>query len=157
VPLIVNWPGSTPAGKVSKDLVCITDFFPTFAELAGAALPSGVTIDGRSIAPQVLGQPGKPREWVYVQLRADGYVRDVQWKLTQAGDLFDMRDAPWQEIPVSANTTDAGAKAARSRLKTVLDGLLAQEAALKRDITLATEKPAAEKPAKKKKKKNPAQ
>jgi arylsulfatase A len=157
VPLIVNWPGTTPAGKVSRDLVSITDFFPTFTELAGATLPAGVTIDGRSIAPQALGQPGQPREWVYVQLRADGYVRDAHWKLTKAGALFDMSDAPWQEIPVSAETQDAGAKAARSRLQTVLDGLLAQQAAVKRDPTPATENPAAEKPAKKKRKKNPAQ
>src|SRR5271165_1755429 len=32
VPLIVNWPGKTPAGKVSADLVDSTDFVPTFAE-----------------------------------------------------------------------------------------------------------------------------
>jgi len=152
VPLIVNWPGTTPAGKVSKDLVSIADFFPTFIELAGAALPAGVKIDGHSFAPQALGQPGQPREWVYVQLRNDRYVRNAQWKLTQAGGFFDMKDAPWQEIPVSADTTDPEAKAARSRLQTVLDGILAQDpnkdSTAKRDTS-----PATEKPAKKKKKK----
>jgi arylsulfatase A-like enzyme len=127
VPLIINWPGTTPAGKVSKDLVSITDFFPTFAELAGAALPAGVTIDGRSLAPQALDQPGQPREWVYVQLRNDRFVRDASWKLTQAGAFFDMRDAPWQEIPVAADTTDPAAQAARLRLRTALDGMLAQD------------------------------
>ena len=39
VPLIVNWPGVTPAGKVSHDMIDSSDFFPTFAELAGAKLP----------------------------------------------------------------------------------------------------------------------
>jgi hypothetical protein len=38
VPLILNWPGTTPAGEVSKNLVCITDFFPNFTELAGGTL-----------------------------------------------------------------------------------------------------------------------
>jgi arylsulfatase A-like enzyme len=127
VPLIVNWPGTTPAGKLSKDLVDFSDFFPTFAEVAKADLPPGVTLDGHSFAPQILGQPGQPRDWVYVQLHADRYVRDAQWKLTKAGDLFDMKDAPWREIPVPSDTPDAGAKAARARLKTVLDGLLAQD------------------------------
>jgi arylsulfatase A len=126
VPLIFNWPGATPTGKVSRDLVCITDFFPTFAALAGATLPAGVTIDGRSLAPQALGRPGEPREWVYVQLRSDSYVRDARWKLTHDGKLFDMSDAPWREIPVPADTKDGAAQAARSRLRTVLDGILAQ-------------------------------
>jgi arylsulfatase A len=127
VPLIVNWPGSTPAGKLSKDLVDFSDFFPTFAELAKADLPPGVTLDGRSFAPQILGQPGQPRDWVYVQLHADRYVRDAQWKLTKAGDFFDMKDAPWREIPVPSHSPDPGARAARARLKAVLDGLLAQD------------------------------
>jgi len=127
VPLILNWPGTTPAGRVSKDLVSLTDFFPTFTELAGGNLPADVTIDGHSIAPQVLGQPGQPREWVYVQLRNDRYVRDVRWKLTQACDFFDMKDAPWQETPVSMDTTDAEAKAARDRLQAALDNMMAQD------------------------------
>lgn len=146
VPLIVNWPGTTPAGKVSGDLVSITDFFPTFTELAGATLPSGVTIDGHSFAPQALGRTGRPREWVYVQLRGDCYVRDARWKLTNAGGFFDMRDAPWQEIPVSADTSDPEAKAARARLQTALDGMLAQdpnrESEVKSDASSASEEPA---------------
>lgn len=151
VPLIFNWPGATTAGKVSQDLVCITDFFPTFTELAGATLPAGVTIDGRSLAPQALGQPAHPREWVYVQLRNDRYVRDARWKLTQTGDFFDMRDAPWREVPVAGDTTDSEAKAARSRLQTVLDGMLAQDPNKESAVQRATS-PATEKPARKKKK-----
>jgi hypothetical protein len=37
-----------------------------------------------------------------------------------------MKDAPWREIPVAGDTTDAEAQAARERLKTALDGILAQ-------------------------------
>ncbi|MFM7540206.1 MAG: hypothetical protein ACKO9Z_11160 [Planctomycetota bacterium] len=54
--------------------------------------------------------------WVYVQLRSDRYVRDTLWKLTHTGDLFDMQDAPWQEIPVASDTADAEAQAARTHL-----------------------------------------
>jgi len=129
VPLIVNWPGTTAAGRVCQDLVSLTDFFPTFTALAGGTLPAGVTIDGHSLAPQVMGRPGQPREWVYVQLRNDRYVRDARWKLTQAGDFFDMQDAPWREIPVAAATADAEARAARSRLTIALDGMIAQDTA----------------------------
>ena len=122
-PLIVNWPGVTPAGKVSRDLIDSTDFLPTFAELAGAKLPAGRVFDGRSFAPQIRGEQGQPREWVFLQLARQWYTRDANFKLTQAGELFDMSDAPWSEKPVPANTTDAAAIAARQRLQAALDQL----------------------------------
>lgn len=127
VPLIVNWPGTTPSGVVSKDLISLTDFFPTFTELARGTMPTGVTIDGRSFAEQTLGKAGQPRDWVYVQLRNDRYVRDPRWKLMQSGDFFDMKDAPWQEIPVTSDATDAEAKAARDKLQSALDSMIAQD------------------------------
>src|SRR5262249_55772306 len=68
VPMIVNWPGVTPAGAVSRDLLDFSDFFVTRADLGGAKLPAAVTLDGHSFAPQIKGQKGKPREWVYVEL-----------------------------------------------------------------------------------------
>jgi arylsulfatase A len=127
VPLVVNWKGTTPAGRVFTDLVDFSDFFPTFAELGGAKLPEGVTIDGRSFAPQLLGQPGNPRQWVYVQLGAERYVRDARWKLTGDGALSDMTDAPFREIPVPTGSDDAQARAARKKLQGVLDELKSQD------------------------------
>jgi arylsulfatase A len=122
-PLIVNWPGVTPAGKVSRDLVDSTDFIPTFAELAGAPLPQGKVLDGRSFAPQVRGEKGQPREWVFLQLAKQWYTRNAGWKLTQAGELFDMSGAPWEEKPVPADTKDPAALAARKQLQAALDQL----------------------------------
>jgi arylsulfatase A len=123
VPWIVNWPGVTPAGKVSTDLVDISDLFPTFAELAGATLPATKVIDGRSFLPQVRGEAGQPRDWVFVQLARMWYVADRKWKLTQAGELFDLSDAPFTEKLVPADTKDAAAIAARKRLQAALDTL----------------------------------
>ena len=126
VPLIVNWPGTTPAGRLVKDLTDFTDFMPTFAELAGAKLP-GVKIDGRSFAAQIKGQPGTPREWVYVQLAGARYVRDARWKLTGTGEFFDLKEAPFKELAVVADTSDPGAKAGRERLQVVLADLKSQD------------------------------
>jgi arylsulfatase A-like enzyme len=123
VPLIANWPGTTPAGAVRQDLVDFTDLLPTLAELAGANLPVERTIDGRSFAPQLRGSPGRPREWVYVQLGNNCYIRSDRWKLTGGGELFDMRDAPFQQIPVPAGRADAAATAARAVLQAALDSL----------------------------------
>jgi len=69
VPLIANWPGVTPAGKVNDDLIDFSDFFGTFTELTGASLPAGVTVDSQSFVPQLKGQAGKLREFAYVGLR----------------------------------------------------------------------------------------
>lgn len=123
VPLIADWQGTTSAGKVCKDLVDFSDFFATLAELAGAKPPSGVTFDSHSFAPQLRGQPGTPREWIFVQLGRRWYVRDDGWKLTESGELFDMRDAPFVEKPVAADAQDAGGAEARKRLQGVLDKL----------------------------------
>jgi len=123
VPLIANWKGVAPTGRVLKDLVDFSDMLPTFVEVAGAKLPQGVTIDGRSFAPQLRGRKGQPREWIYVQLGRRWYVRDDGWKLNQAGELFDMKDSPFVEEPVASDSKDPAAVAARKRLQAVLDKL----------------------------------
>ncbi len=126
VPLIANWKGTTPAGQVSKDLVDFSDFFPTFAELAGARLPEGVTIDGRSFAPQLQGRRSKPRGWIFVQLGRQWYVRDANWKLNQSGELFSMKDAPFRQVLIAPDSAGPEAQAAKSRLQAALDALAPQ-------------------------------
>ncbi len=123
VPLIANWPGTTPAGKVLPDLVDFSDMLPTFAELGGAKLPENRKIDGHSYAPQLRGEKGTPREWAYVQLNSNRYVRSAQWKLTGDGELFDMKDAPFQQTLVPKDSADEAAKAAREKLQPVLEDL----------------------------------
>ncbi len=123
VPLILNWPGVTPAGRVSDDLIDASDFVPTFAELTGSKLPEGTVIDGHSFVPQIRGEKVHPREWAFNQLAKMWYVREAQWKLNQAGELFDMTGAPFTEKLVPADTRDPAAKAARKRLQTALDHL----------------------------------
>jgi arylsulfatase A len=123
VPLIANWKGTLSAGGVRDDLIDFSDLLPTFADLAGARLPQNVKFDGHSFAPQLRGEKGTPREWIFVQLGAGWYVRDNAWKLNEKGELFSMADAPFVEAAVPSDTTDAKAQAARKRLQAVLDEL----------------------------------
>lgn len=123
VPLLVNWPGVTPPATVNPDLIDFSDFFATCAALAGAPLPTGVKLDSRSFAPQIKGQKGTPRDWVYVELNGKSYVRNARFKLTNGGELFDLSEAPFKEILVPNNTTDPAAMAARKQLQAVLDQL----------------------------------
>jgi arylsulfatase A len=123
VALVANRPGVTPKGTVCPDLVDFSDFLPTIAELCGATLDDGLQRDGRSFAPQLRGERGHPREWVYVQLQEDCYLRDERWKLTCGRELFDMQDAPFRQVLVPADSTDAAAQAARARLQASLAAL----------------------------------
>ncbi|MEI6534786.1 MAG: sulfatase-like hydrolase/transferase, partial [Verrucomicrobiaceae bacterium] len=120
VPLIASWPGKTPVGAVNKDIVNFTDLLSTFVELGGGQLPKDFKYDSRSIAPQLRGEKGTPREWAYVQLGAKWFVREQGWKMNQVGELFDMSDAPFVEKPVPASADTEASKAARTRLTTVL-------------------------------------
>jgi len=120
VPLIVSWPGTVPAGRVAADLMDSSDFLPTFAELAGAPLPANTVIDGRSLAAHFRGVGKGPRSWVFHQLARNWYVREAGWKLNQAGELFDMSDAPFVEQPVARGAETPAAVAARRRLEAAL-------------------------------------
>jgi len=123
VPFIANWKGTTPEGRVLKDLVDFSDFFVSVANLGGAKLPEGVTLDGHSFVPQLRGETGAPRDWAYSQLGPKWYVREQGFKLTQGGELFDMANAPFEEKLVPAEAESADAKVARTRLQAALDTL----------------------------------
>ena len=120
VPFIASWPGTTPAGKVSQDIVSFADPHATFLELAGAKAPEGFKLDGYSLAPQLRGKKGTPREWAYVQLGKRWFVREQGWKMNESGELFDMSDAPFVEKPVATSDDTDASKAARARLAAVL-------------------------------------
>ncbi len=49
VPMFMYWPGKVPAGSVFDHAVNALDFYPTFAGLARAKIPSGKELDGRDI------------------------------------------------------------------------------------------------------------
>ena len=120
VPFIVNWPGVTPAGKVCADFLDATDLVPTFAELAGVALPKDKVLDGRSLAPQIRGERGNPRDHVFMELAREWWVRSDGWKLNQKGELFDMSKAPFEETLVAASADTDASKAARAQLTAAL-------------------------------------
>ena len=120
VPFIISWRGVTPAGRLSENFTDASDLLPTFAEIAGAPLPENRIMDGKSLFPQIKGETKSPRTWAFTQLGENFHVREAGWKLNQAGQLFDMKNAPFEEIPVAADSKDAVAMAARQRLSGAL-------------------------------------
>jgi arylsulfatase A len=120
VPMIVNWPGMIKKPGVSNSLIDAADFIPTFAELAGAPLPTNNVLDGVSFAYQLKGGKGTAREWIFTGLGKDWYVRSANWKLMRSGDLYDMRKAPFEEKLV---VLDDKTTIEKQKLQAVLDKL----------------------------------
>jgi arylsulfatase A len=84
VPMIVRWPGKTPAGTTCDELVAGFDFYPTFATLTGAQVPTDRIIDGKNILPLINGNKGArtPHEqFFYFANYGLEAVRSGKWKL----------------------------------------------------------------------------
>jgi arylsulfatase A len=138
VPLIANWKGAGKAGLVLDDLVDSTDFVPTIMEAAGARLPAGVPIDGRSFLPRLRGDRGSPREWVYwwydpkpghgkEQYTRTRYARDARYKLYEDGRLFDAERDPEDEHEISKGRGNPEAERSRLALQEVLRSMKREE------------------------------
>jgi len=130
VPLIANWKGTTPAGKVCDDLVDFSDFVPTLAEVAGAELPENTILDGRSFLPQLGGRKGNPKDWIFCHYgpkhggrKLKRFVRDKRWKLYHTGELFDVHADPLEEKPIHPGQGGEEPSAVRQRLQAILDSI----------------------------------
>jgi arylsulfatase A-like enzyme len=130
VPLIAQWKGRIQPGKVNQDLVDFTDFLPTLADVTGARLPDGVAVDGHSFAPQLRGQKGKPRDWIFchydphwLNFEFARYAQDKQYKLYHNGALYDYRQDPLEKKPLAPASLTAAQEQNRRKLQRVLDTL----------------------------------
>ncbi len=85
VPAIVRWPGQVAPGSTTPFVSGFEDWLPTFAEVAGAPIPTG--LDGVSLLPTLRGEKQAPRAFVYRELRGTQIVRMGDWKGIRTGML----------------------------------------------------------------------
>jgi arylsulfatase A len=113
VPMIVNWPAMIKEGRVSSDLVSSTDFLPTICQAADIEAPAKV--DGVSFLPQLKGESGSPREWLYMwyspRQSKDMKVSECAFtqthKLYRDGGFFDLKTDPEEKAPLPADSPAA--------------------------------------------------
>jgi arylsulfatase A len=135
VPLIVSWPGKIVPGRVCGDLVDMTDFLPTICEAASVPIPDGLKIDGRSFLPQLRGEAGHPREWIYsfwaplrptqtAKVGKRGAVEqafDHDYKLYSIGEFYDLRSDPGERHPLKIADLTGEAAGGAKKLQLALD------------------------------------
>jgi len=110
VPMFARWPARIPAGARIALPVGQVDLMPTFAAAAGAPLPQGRVIDGRSLLPALTGtgpalSPDTPLFWGSGYYRA---VRSGDWKLQVNGKqnktwLFNLAADPTERRNLAAS------------------------------------------------------
>lgn len=94
VPFIVRWPGQVEANSTSSLPVASWDIYPTALELSGAA--STAELDGISIAPTLLGEPGQtPRNPLY-------------WETPAGNGLQAVRMGDWKGVRLNAQSSADG-------------------------------------------------
>ncbi|HAF59208.1 MAG TPA: N-acetylgalactosamine 6-sulfate sulfatase [Opitutae bacterium] len=134
-PFIVNCPGKVPAGVVTETLTDFSDLLPTFVELGGGKVPDDLVIDGKSIAPFILGKKKNgPRKWImalgFGKGKLDGkgvrgrddfmsrVIRDKRYKVWVSNQkeiirLHDLTEDPWEQNNLIDSSVEAHKKAIR--------------------------------------------
>ena len=126
VPLICSWPGTISTGSVPKDLVDSSDFLPTILDATGITSSDDYVMDGRSFLPQLKGEKGNPRDWMFFHFdqNAQGannprfrrFVRGHRWKLYEDGQLYDIGTDPEEESAFKPGSDTEESASARSDL-----------------------------------------
>jgi len=135
VPLIASWPGTIPEGHVESDLIDSSDFLPTILDAAGITPPDEYLMDGRTFLPQLKGEKGNSRDWVYFHFepmsgrnsRFARYVRNHDYKLYDDGRLFDLSADAEEEFPFTASNDNDDRAAARKQLAPIFDQMVKEK------------------------------
>lgn len=127
VPLIVNWPGSTPKGVVSQSLVDFSDMLPTIAEAAGIKVPTNWGTDGVSFYQEIKGKKPSPRESIYCWYHRDGlrdkasqHMRTQRYKLYADGSFYDVEKDFEEKSPIDVKSLPEDLKTLHGKLESSL-------------------------------------
>ena len=116
VPAVVRWPGQVPGGKVSGEVVHMTDVFPTFLAAAGAGLDPAWKVTGQDMLDVWKGKAKAPARTLFWEWRVEGYYQLAAMrgnlKLVITGnnppELFDVVNDPAERRNILQEHTATG-------------------------------------------------
>lgn len=87
VPFIVRWPAQVKPDQKSPQLVCLTDFMATVADILDAPLPADAAEDSFSFLPALRGEssPQDRKSVVHHSINGSFALREGAWKLELCG------------------------------------------------------------------------
>jgi arylsulfatase A-like enzyme len=102
-PLLVRWPGRIRPGTVVREIAAAIDLLPTLTSLAGVARAGTKPLDGKDLAPLLLGSAHNwPDRTIFSHWNGRISARSQQYRLDAAGALFDMVADPGQTRDVAS-------------------------------------------------------
>lgn len=118
VPCFMHWPGKIEGRRTIPQIAGALDLLPTLTTLAGVPLQPEKPLDGRDLAPLLLGQADSAPPRAIVQtFRGRTSVRTQQYRLDAAGALFDMVADPGQTSDVSQKVPEVKAELQKTLAK----------------------------------------
>lgn len=119
-PFIARWPGRIQPGRVSDEIVHVTDMYTTLAGIGGAAVPQDRPVDGIDVSAFLFGEAKSGREGFCFYLKNELYaakwrdwkmhfywqpeVNEMKGKL-EAPYLFNLKRDPKEQVNVAAHNT----------------------------------------------------
>jgi len=105
---VVAWPDHVKPNSIINEPLHITDFFPTFLNIAGASLDAKhqkLSLDGRDILSVLTaGKPSPHQEILLNTAPINGALRVGDWKIVvhkEAQELYNLRNDPNETIDLA--------------------------------------------------------
>ncbi len=89
VPMIMQWPGVIPAGKVVREVGSHLDLMPTIAKAAGVSPPADRKLDGSDALTLAVEGAKSRHDAIFWSSGGQLAVRRGNWKLVKDGKTFD--------------------------------------------------------------------
>lgn len=119
-PFFIRWPGHIPSGKHIPQIAAAIDLLPTLADLAGIPPAEGKRLDGISLKPLLLDKQDahdRPDRMIFSHWNGKVSVRTQQYRLDDAGQLFDMESDPGQHRDISGDRAEIAKRLSELRDK----------------------------------------
>lgn len=126
LPLLVRWPGVVKPGRRCDQLVCLTDWLATFADITRQTLPDNAGEDSISILQLLRNKPAYPlresvihhtpsgqfaireNEWLYIDHKTGDANREPEWFRNERGvkphdcpcEFFNLEQDPQQNVNI---------------------------------------------------------